>query len=345
MRLVQLRICGFQSFGPVPQTIRLEALTYVLGPNGSGKTAVLQALVRMFGVDPSQRRIQPSDFHIPAPSAADDAGSEPDTDRYGDGDSDGDTDVHTDALNEDADQQLWLETDFEIPEAGDESGDVHPSVPAFYGHMQLERNDEVPRLRVRLTATLDPHGYVDEKIVCVTEVDKDDEPRVSVELQRNDRNTIQVHYLPARRDPADHISYAAASLLGRALRAADWRTEREAVAKLTAKITEALAANDAVESIGKSLQESWAGLHRGTYFRTPKVSFGRDEIENLLRHLTVTFFPSPDKQPVDFARLSDGQKSLLYISLVLTLQSIGRDVQTGKSPAFDVDKLRPAAFT
>ncbi|OFV75148.1 ATP-dependent nuclease [Rhodococcus erythropolis] len=319
VKLVTLRICNFQSFGPDPKEIKLDSLTYVLGPNGSGKTAVLQALVRMFGVDQSQRRVQKSDFHVPIaatgfPAAVDSP-------------------------------ELWLEADFEWEEASDTSGAVHPTVPPFFSHMQLSVAGEPPRVRIRLTATLDTDGYIDEKIVTVIEADAQGTPIRCVDLPRRDRSSIQVHYLPARRDPADHISYAAASLLGRALRAANWTAERSSVATLTEQISNALVANTAVTGIGTKLQESWSGLHTGTFFSNPIMSFGQSEIDNLLRHMSITFSPSPINTPIDYTRLSDGQKSLLYISLVLALQSIGREVLEGTSTAFDPDKLRPAAFT
>jgi AAA15 family ATPase/GTPase len=46
MRITTLRLSNFQSFGPEPTAIDLDDLTYVLGVNGSGKTAVLEALSR-----------------------------------------------------------------------------------------------------------------------------------------------------------------------------------------------------------------------------------------------------------------------------------------------------------
>ncbi|MFC8935683.1 ATP-dependent endonuclease [Rhodococcus sp. NPDC057135] len=319
VKLVTLRICNFQSFGPDPKEIKLDSLTYVLGPNGSGKTAVLQALVRMFGIDQSQRRVQKSDFHVPIATTGIPAAVES--------------------------PELWLEADFEWEEASDTSGAVHPTVPPFFAHMQLSVAGEPPRVRIRLTATLDTDEYIDEKVVTVIEADTQGTPIRCVDLPRRDRSSIQVHYLPARRDPADHISYAAASLLGRALRAANWTAERSSVATLTEQISDALVANTAVTGIGTKLQESWSGLHTGTFFSNPIMSFGQSEIDNLLRHMSITFSPSPINTPVDYTRLSDGQKSLLYISLVLALQSIGREVLEGKSTAFDPDKLRPAAFT
>ena len=49
---------------------------------------------------------------------------------------------------------------------------------------------------------------------------------------------------------------------------------------------------------------------------------------------------------MDFTRLSDGQQSLLYVSLVLAMHDVGRKVLNGElAEAFDIDKLRPAVFT
>ncbi|EEC3172751.1 AAA family ATPase, partial [Salmonella enterica subsp. enterica serovar Kentucky] len=57
MKLHSIRISNFQSFGAEPIELTLENITYLIGPNGSGKTAALQALCRLFAFDPSLRRI------------------------------------------------------------------------------------------------------------------------------------------------------------------------------------------------------------------------------------------------------------------------------------------------
>lgn len=317
MKLTQLRISNFQSFGPTPTVIGLEAMSFLLGPNGTGKTAVLQALARLFGFDPSLRRVRRSDFHVtPAGLAKGDIGL----------------------------LTLWIEAQFEFSELKKPKG-KHATIPGHFAHMQLETADGIPRLRFRLAAQMDEDGDIEETMHYVVQVDADDEPVKMVAVQKHDRNAIQVHYLPARRDPTDHISYAANSLLGRALRAADWQTEREQIAGLTQDISEALAGNAAVGGIGAQLSAHWSALHKGTYYASPSVSFERNEIDNLLRHLTVGFAPGHGEPMVDFSRLSDGQQSLLYVSLVLSIQAIGRQVLDGTLDAFDVDKLRPAVFT
>ena len=62
MKLVRLRLSNFRSFGFDIAEIELDDMTFLLGPNGTGKTAVLQALARMFSLDPAQRKVSRSDF-------------------------------------------------------------------------------------------------------------------------------------------------------------------------------------------------------------------------------------------------------------------------------------------
>ena len=317
MRITTLRLSNFQCFGPTSTEVSLEGLTYVLGPNGSGKTAVLEALSRMFSPLPTQRRIRVEDFHVPTDKSA--------------------TDVHA------GQPSLWLEADVEFPETGD--GSQHASVPPNFAHMAIDSADGIPRIRVRLSATLALDGFIDEKIEYVLEADAAGKPTRRADMSRYDRGHIEVHYLPARRDPADHISYATASLIGRSLRAADWTNEREKISDLSAEITKSLVGNAAVGSIGVRLTDEWQGLHSGTYFKDPSIAFGRGEFEGVLRQITVTFLPSHESTPLPFERLSDGQKSLLYISLVLAWRALARRVLNGEEASLDADRLRPPVHT
>jgi putative ATP-dependent endonuclease of OLD family len=321
MKLVRLRIKGFQSFGQAPATLSMDAMSFFLGPNGAGKTAVLSALARMFALDPALRHVRASDFHT---AAIVDAGDEPEL--------------------EPEPEPLWIEAQFEFPELLDDDG-TYSTIPGNFAHMALETADGVPRIRVRLTAEIDEDGEIEESLVFVTESDEADEPVKTAQMAKHDRASIQVHYLPARRDPGSHISYAASSLLGRVLRSMTWTEQKAAIAGLTKQISDVLADHPAVTGLGAQLGTSWGELHTGSHFANPTVSFERNEIEGLLRHLTIGFGPGHGEPKVDFTRLSDGQQSLLYVSLVLSVQAIGRQVLAGELEGFDVDKLRPPVFS
>ena len=156
MRITTLRLSNFQSFGPNPTAVDLEDLTYVLGPNGSGKTAVLQALSRLFSPLTTQRKIRLEDFHVPVGQAAGKA--------------------HAGEL------ALWLEVDVDLPEAGDDG--QHASVPPNFSHMAIHTADGVPRTQVRLAASLAPDGFIDEKIEYVLEADEAGEPIRCAEMSR-----------------------------------------------------------------------------------------------------------------------------------------------------------------
>ena len=316
VKLKIIRLSSFQSFGPEPTELSLENITYLIGPNGSGKTAVLQALCRLFAFDPSLRRIRRSDFHVP----------------------------HNEKEDESPDErQLWIEADFVFPELEDEEN--NSTVAPHFSHMRLENPEGLPRVRYRLSATMGMDGDIEETLVYVLDANADGSPLTTAQVTRAERNHVQVHYLPARRDPAEHIAYGANALLGRMLRAVNWDGERVKVKGLTDQISESLAANPSVETVSKCLKEIWSTLHKGSFFADPKITFVASEIEALLRHLSVSFSPGHDENLVDFSRLSDGQKSMLYLSLVLSSQAIGRAVLAGEDNSFDPEKLRPPVFT
>lgn len=64
MNLASLTIRGFRCYGDEPISVRLDLLTTFVGANGSGKTAVLMALLRMFGTTSASRTLTREDFHL-----------------------------------------------------------------------------------------------------------------------------------------------------------------------------------------------------------------------------------------------------------------------------------------
>lgn len=314
MKLCSLRLSGFQSFGHEVTEITFEGVTYLLGPNGAGKTATLQALARMFGFEPGLRRLRRADFHVPS------------------------TEQEVPAQ-----RSLWIEANFTFYETLDDEDD--DTVPPFFSQMTLQTADGVPRIRYRLEGVLHPDGEVEERLLYVTRMDDNGQPTTLKPVAKRERDEIHVHYLPARRDPADHIAFGASALLGRLLRAVNWSDDRDSIKQLTEQITECLSENESIKTLSSSLSGAWQRLHKGDFFANPSLTFANSEIEAILRHLSISFTPGHGESHVDYARLSDGQKSMLYLSLVLTSLSIGREVRSGQNTSFDPLKLKPAAYT
>lgn len=316
MILKTIRLSNFQCFGSEPTEICFDKLTYLIGPNGSGKTAVLQALCKMFSIDPSIRRLKPSDFHVPH-----------------------------DEIKITNERKLWIEAEFEFPEALDVAVES-TTIPAMFNHMRLRSPAGFPTVRFRLEASMGFDGDIDDPtLFYVLETDASGKPINPHRVPRSDRNLIQVHYLPAKREPSDHVAFSTNALLGRLLRSANWSNERESVKDLTSKISDSLSTNNSVNLVSSILQHVWSDLHKGSYFTNPKVNFSNSDIESLLRHMSVSFSPGHGQNNVDFSQLSDGQKSMLYLSLVLTSQAVGRKVLNGSDSSFELDRLNPPIFT
>jgi putative ATP-dependent endonuclease of the OLD family len=123
MRIRALTVSNFQCFGPNPTTLNLDDLTAFIGANGAGKTAALEALVRLFGSIPAERRLTLADFHVP-PAVEDDEEPEKLT--------------------------LYLEARLEFSELAE--GQVG-AVPGCFNQMVVEAPGAVPFCRVRLDAT------------------------------------------------------------------------------------------------------------------------------------------------------------------------------------------------
>ena len=314
MELNFLRISNFQSFGQEPTEITFEDISYLIGPNGSGKTSTLQAISRLFGFDPSLRRILKSDFHI-------------------------NQDEETPPLE----RKLWIEANFLFPELLDEG--EHTTIPEFFNQMRLDNGEEIPRIRYRLTASMGINGDIEENLYYVLDVDENNEPITKTLVPRSDRNKIQAHYLPARRDPSNHIGFGTNALLGRLLRSINWDIERENINSLSEQINSCITDNSSISSLCTKLDESWGYLHTGKFFTKPQLSFGNSEVEALLKHMSISFSPGHGETNVDYSRLSDGQKSMLYLSLVISSITLNRDVISGEETAFDINKLNPPVFS
>jgi len=317
MKLHHLRISNFQSFGPGVTEIEFRDLTFLIGPNGAGKTAVLQALSRLFDFSPSARRVQRGDFHIPIDEVPEQAPTE---------------------------RKFFIEADFVFPELTDGSKE-HPTIPTNFAHMRLETAAGPAKVRFRLDATMDQAGDIGEDFSYILKAGDKGEPVTKADVHWADRNSIHLHYLPTRRDPSDHITYTATSLIGRLLRSANWAAEKENIKGFTKQISDCLGANASVTFLSQKIDEAWNELHRGTFFADPKVSFVENQIETVLRHLSVSFGPGHGEERVHFSRLSDGQKSMLYLALVLAIQRVGIAVLNDEEKSFDVGKLKPPIFT
>lgn len=317
MKLSTLRLTNFQCFGPETQEVTFEdSATMVIGPNGSGKTAILQALSRLFDANPSRRRVRKDDFHVG---------------------------VQEEQAPEE--RRFMIEADFLLPEAATDNG--AKTIPPCFNHMRLSEDGEVLKVRFRLEATMGADGDVKDSLDYVVGKEPNGDPKLKG-VSRADRNHIAVYYLPARRDPDDHIRSNAASLLGKIVRSVNWNKEAEQYEDTVSDLQDLIESNPAIEASSKSISDNWSALHKGSHFKDASVTFGADSLDKLIQNFSVQFSPAHTSKNVDYSLLSDGQKSLLYLSLVSAYIEIGRKAmaqENGDDLGIELNKLNPPVFS
>ncbi len=196
MKIRSVALQGFQCFDTPPSVIELDRVTTLIGANGCGKSAALEALCRMFGVTSANRQLRKSDFHVPVNKQHED-------------------------FNE---LSMSIEVVLEFPELeGEESEGT--AVPECFNQMLVAAEGGTPICRVRLEAkwhkTNLAEGEIEESMSWITaagEPTADDRKPI----RPHERSRIHVHYVPAIRDPVRQLKQASGTILSRLLLGTNW---------------------------------------------------------------------------------------------------------------------------
>ncbi|MEH2767378.1 AAA family ATPase, partial [Klebsiella pneumoniae] len=147
MKIEKIKLQNFRCFGHEVVELNFEEeLTILVGGNGSGKTAVLQAVSRLFGTSSAQRSVQRRDFHIPLGRQ-----------ELQSGDS------------------LFVEAVLAFPELEEQDATPLDAVPEFFNQMAASGEGEPLKARIRLQATWTddgtPEGAIEEDIRWIRALD------------------------------------------------------------------------------------------------------------------------------------------------------------------------------
>lgn len=314
MLISTLKITNFRCFGPSPVAIGLNDLTAFVGNNGCGKSAVLLALVRLFGVTQSERTLVKTDFHVPK-------GVSPD---------------------EVENASLEIEARLDFPEL--KPGEISKGAAASFKHMTVQEKGKAPYLRIRLMGSWKksslPEGDLAQELVWVTTAEGID-PEETV-AAKSERSRIHVHYIPAVRDPLRHIKQVSGSVLHQLLESVKWSEEvRQQVADSSEGLDAAFDSEGGVQEIQSAIKKTWEELHSSSHHRIVSIRPVARRFEDLLRQVEATFSPGPAEEEEGIDRLSEGQKSLFYLAVIASVFDLQDALRTKKSKHLSGDKLEP----
>jgi predicted ATPase len=298
------------------------SVTALVGGNGAGKTALLQALSRLFGVTPAQRTVRQRDFHLP-----------PDQQELQSG------------------ANLSIDVILSFPELAGMDGDaVGAAVPEFFLQMAASEPGAPLKVRIMLKANWTddgtPSGAVDEDIRWVRTLDDnydwDDDCQ---KVPAVERGTIQLVYVPASRNVQEQVT---SLLKGRLWQAAKWSEKfRQTTADTARQIQEAFQHEDPAKFVLERLEARWKQVHEADTDTTPILRLVERRFEEFVRKADFAFHPDEAGQERALSDLSDGQRSLFHIALTAATLEVERDAfaQPQDESAFDQEKLRRAHLT
>ena len=321
MQLTKIILSNYRCFGKEPTRIEINNLTVFIGRNSSGKTALLSALMKLFGEKYSDRIIERSDFHIPES-------------------------IDPDSVTN---SELYIEAQFMFPEL--ERGEGNASVPIFFKNMLVSEPNGKPYLRIRLEAnwvkSSNPEGSIDTNVYYITSSTEEIRNEDKRNVKRHDLDQIKMIYVPAIRKPDEQLKNVSGTIISRLLNGISWSEQTKEKIKTKVSETERIFFEEkGVEALKESLENQWNSYHRDIRYSNPKINFNSTNLETILKKVEVTFSPTGIHRDYRVEELGDGLRSLFYLSLVNTIleieEGILESITEGKE---DIFTLIPPVLT
>jgi putative ATP-dependent endonuclease of OLD family len=306
MYLERVIVTNFRCFGPQGQVVTFDYYaTAFVGANGAGKTALMQALLRLFGVTAEQRRIRRQDFHIPAEETS------PPTQR-----------------------SLSIEAILAFPELVEDNARAAAAVPEFFQQMAADE-DGALKCRLRLEATWADdgslEGAIDQKIFAVRTLTPHFDETECSEVRPIDRGRVQMIYVPAVRDGASQVS---AFLRGRLWRAIAWsEAAKTALNDSGQALNDTFSSEPGVDQIATALEKRWQEVHTAGTDATPAFRPVDLRLQEFIRKVEVVFRPDEAGRERSLEELSDGQRSLFHLAMTAATLDVEATIVDGTPSA------------
>lgn len=300
MKIEKLIINNFRSFGPKNTALDIEDFSVLIGANSSGKTAAIQALLKLFSPHHRERIIERSDFHVPA---------------------------NADPLDY-VESSLSIEAIIEFNELEKGYEGSNMAIPPHFNHMIAGKVGGSPYVRIRLEANLSEgntlEGDIDQElnyILSPIDTPVDDENKQKVKA--SERSQIQMIYIPATRDPAKQLKNASGTILGRILKGINWpKSMNEEIQNEMLKVDEIFDGVKGVKQLREILNKQWSKYHTDFRYGSTSIVFNHTDLDSILKRVEVYFEPTETGNKYGVDQLGDGLRSIFYLSLVNSLLDI-----------------------
>jgi len=316
MKLYKMIVSNYRCFGKESTTVEFDDLTGFIGHNSSGKTALITALLKLFGDKTSDRIIERSDFYVPVSQSPDSI----------------------------IENEMFIEAYFSFEKSLE--ADKPLDIPTFFAHFVVDEPQGNPYLRVRLDATwkksTNPEGIIESNIHYVTTGSAEIEESDLQKANRQDLERIKMIYIPAIRQPNEQLKNVSGSIMYRLLNSIKWSEESKSkIEQRTELVERAFLEEESIALLATSLDTQWNEYHKDQRYSNAKIKFNNSDLETILKKVEVTFSPTQTTRSFKTDELGDGLRSLFYLSIVDTLLDIEEKImqeisKNGASKHFDL---------
>ncbi|MED4206194.1 ATP-dependent nuclease [Neobacillus mesonae] len=313
MRVSELRLSNFKSFGEDVQQVKFDKLTAIIGANSTGKTSLITALLRLFGQKNSERNLVKSDFHISP---------------------------YVDPKNI-TEINLFVEAKVDFPELLENKIEDIKTIPNYMKQLIIDGPSEPPYIRIRMIGKWiqgqNPEGNIEQEIFYVTVPYDEDEDGALHTIPLHHRNLIQMIYVPAMRDPAIQLKNASGTLLWRIFNSISWPEGfKDDIKDTTAPVIQLFNEVADIKEIQKVLNLEWNKYHRESRFNKAEIIFNSNDLHAILKNIEIAFSPNEEGAVTNVNGLGDGLKSLFYITLVSSLLEIENNIEVENKPLLNI---------
>lgn len=298
MKLTKIKIQNYRCFGE-EQIIDFDDLTAFIGNNCSGKTTAMSALNCIFSNNSNDRILKRSDFHLP----------------------------HDKSWNSLDHQELFIEAVFVFDELAEKDADLS-AIPVFFKSFVVDEPGGTPYLRIRLEASWEKsnniEGAIENKVYYITcsESEAITESAKSP-ANRKDLDQIRVIYVPAVRDPSKQLKNTSGTMINQIMSKVNWSDEsQKQINDSIEALNQSFLAEKGISVISESINSQWKMYDSDSRYTNAQLRFNSTDINSSIKNSEVVFSPAPMAKECSIDELSDGLRSLFYISLVDSILNV-----------------------
>lgn len=233
---------------------------------------------------------------------------------------------------------MYIEVIFAFPELSSPENGLQQTIPGFSQVIYSDANKNF-KARMRLEAKWSSEEYDDEVesklywIITDSDIGFGDNFENKFTVSNQERRVIQIRYIPAFRNSnailknniqnlvkliIDYIDFGEESSIS------NGNSKIEEIEKLNSKLCEEIKEIRALKEIKNMIDKNWANANDNTLRHCRETLFKAtpSAIKDLLKTLHLKLSPTECGNSCDIDMLSDGQVSLLYFTLAITLSEI-----------------------